>query len=166
VNRRVNRLRYIRSTMRAAIYLEHSPSEPRDGDDARLSAMYERKRWSDELGDDSRPKCRKSQSKKGDFKKVLAQVKDLRKTNAVRRFGSVPMSAAITYRQPSRFATDAEMQADVFVLWRSQSWPGICDTAYSSHGRGELFMNYPDDVVLFRIIFGRQEHIAVIIMFM
>jgi hypothetical protein len=135
VNRRVNRLRYIRSTMRAAVYIEQFPTEPRDGDEARLTAMYERRQWHKEIGDDDQGK--KKKGKKGDLKKVLDQVVDLRKNNAIRRFGSIPMSSAVNFRQPSRFATDIEMQSDVFVLWRSQTWPGICDTARASHGRGQ-----------------------------
>jgi hypothetical protein len=137
VNSRIQQMRYVRSTMRALYYLKHQPNVPREGDEKKLQCIYERKRWIDENSDETGEKS----EKRGDFTKVVSQVKDLRKNSAIRRNGSLPTFSTINYRQPSRFSTDLDMQSDLLVSYTTQAWPGVADTSYSTNGRGMLLFH-------------------------
>jgi hypothetical protein len=100
--------------------------------------MFHRLKWSEEIGDDLAT-CRKK-NKKSDFNKVLEQIEDLRKPNAIRRFGTLPEKAELNYRFPSRF--DLEQQSFLLYQIREQVWPGVCDTMYSVSERGESNIHY------------------------
>jgi hypothetical protein len=125
--------------MRAMRHLEIHPTEPQDGDEKRLRALYGRKRWFDESENE---RGNNKKEKRGDFLKAYSQVKDLRKSNAVRRSGTLATTSGLSYKHPSRFAADRDAQSDLFVALSTQAWPGVSDTAFSAHGRGKDLCTY------------------------
>jgi hypothetical protein len=138
VNKRLQHLRYIRTAMRATLYVQTYPTEPKEGDEKRARSVFERKKWNEEVTDDNAKRGKIEKPKRGDFKKVLDQINILRSGSAVRcSGGQLPTTSGISYRHPSRFATDQELQAELYVMWKSQAWPGVCDTAHSAFQRGE-----------------------------
>jgi hypothetical protein len=137
VNKRLQQLRYIRTVMRAALYVQNYPIEPKEGDEKRARGVFERKKWNEEMAAET-TNAKKDKEKRGDFKKTVEQIAILRSGNAVRCCGGeLASTSGISYRYPSRFAYDRDIQSELFVLWKSQVWAGVCDTSRSQFSRGK-----------------------------